>query len=371
MNYRQAIGYAGGYASDVRAYLPEEYGSSVFRIIPLVFQWLYEPGGTVLGIAFFMSAVTCGVIVVVRIFVGFLLRREGIEEKSRMVPVMSAASIFAMSVYLPKIHEYFYIGAWSGFPWHNPPYQLMVCFSLLSLLFFFKLYDRYPVESSRNMWPAFVAFALAVFVSVGAKPSFVFGFFPLMAILLLRRMIKKHESVPFSRRFARAVPFGVALLPSVAYLIYFYFADAAETASGGIAINFAYLYKMAGDPVLKPILGLAFPLWILCFHVKKLRTNIIYVMAWLMFAVNLAIYLLFVEAGERFLHGNFGWGLLFSVFFLFVAGISLYAEDWISVKKIGANTQKKICLGVGGLLFAAHLISGLVFFSYAVGGKGY
>jgi hypothetical protein len=378
--YRQTIVYNGNYPSDTIAYVNwaiEDPGS--LRAIEWVFSKLYRISESTFEIAIFMALVTVAIIIVIRIGVRYFLSRNGINANPVLIAILSLLLIFESSIYLPKIFEHFYKNAWTGFAWHSPTQRLMVLFGLVSILLFIKIYDMFFVnvehrEHSGNfvnkkMIIICIAFSICLLISAWAKPAFIMCFFPTIALMLLFKL-KKHPR--------RVIVIACLMIPAFVYFLYLngimYGAteSGADESSNQVAIAFGYLHMQIEKPFFTPIPGMMFPLSVLVFNFRRLKTDIVYRLSWIMFLVGLLIALTFIETGDRMYNGNFGWGFQFSLLFLFISSVAVYIGNiyGASFMQNRVFAKRNYCI-IAGLLFCCHIISGLSWFYLIVYGNGY
>ncbi|MDR3305706.1 MAG: hypothetical protein LBS85_06785 [Clostridiales Family XIII bacterium] len=401
--------------SDLMAYVPPNTPEG-FRAISDIFKALYGITGNAVLIPWFMAAAAVLCIVSVRLLIGYLLRRSGgmvgagfglgngagaefgvgggvkagagaefgvgdgaggVYANPGGAALLSALSVFVSPILIPKLYHYYYAATWPSFAWHSPTYILLAASSALAFLFFLKLYDRCFDPAAHGKPILFLAFAAALFVSSWSKPSFFMVFAPVAFAVMLVRLLRPRDGFPLSKRFAAVLPFALAVVPSVCYFVYIYFLSFGEESTNHVVVSFGFLYNLTGNPVFKPLLGLAFPIAVLVFNAKKQRGNIAYLMAWAMAALGFLIAFTFIEDGDRLYHGNFGWGVTLSSFLLFAVSMSVYLAELRPAAPTGNAPAKpltriaKARLSLTGLILAAHIVIGIRYFVYLLSGGYY
>lgn len=193
-----------------------------------------------------------------------------------------------------------------------------------------------------------------------------------MVLLLISDLLKKGEKNNFFYRLKRVIILGSTAIPAGLYMLVLYRIVFKEDSSNSISIRFGFFLQQNYLIILMVLTSMALPIIVLCFNFKKLKQEVPYKVAWAMFFVGLSEFLIFVEAGTRMQNGNFGWGRMFSGYFLFFMSAVVLIENYKDVNFLiqYPNLRK------GYLLFAAlvgmlHIVSQLVYFLGILKGNNY
>jgi hypothetical protein len=261
--------------------------------------------------------------------------------------------LVSMIIINPFSHPY-YLGTGTPNPWHNPTYIFCKPFSILVFLFLLKSFDNYNLKTDYLKELFFLSFFSVL--SMWAKPSFLMSFLPTVAFIFIYKFIKKDVSFKFLFLVA------LSMLPS---LIPFFIMNNtiyhSSNSTNTIIVAFGKVWGNHSKLIpLSIVLAMAFPLYVFILKVKKLSTP--HLLAFINFIVAMLIYLVLAEDGKRMYHGNFSWGYMFSMFFLFFVSI----EEFFFKKNVSPTLNK-----VGRGLFLLHLISGLYYLSVIATGSSY
>lgn len=172
------------------------------------------------------------------------------------------------------------------------------------------------------------------------------------------------------RNFKRAFYLGIAFVPTFIALLYqfggVFGKNSLAGEEGGIGFGFAKAWLVHMDNIpLAIVLGLAFPLYFLLFHLKTLKKDTLYRFSWAQLIVSLLELLILYEKGKRFIDLNFAWGYMHGIFFVFLTSLILLVRDTLERK------GKWYILASEWIGYAAHLICGIGYFMYIFKGEGY
>lgn len=310
-------------------------------------------GGTTVGIALFLAAVSVATIYVTEqaacIFGGF-------KEKNWQTLLFALCTNLVMPVYVEKAGVYRYISYQSANIWHNSTYVCMKLFALMTFVYYWKLEAKYREGITAKEWLIFAALNV---ITTGIKPSFLLAFSPIMGIFLLADLFKK---VPFKRIFI----FGAALLPSGVVVLWQNMVLFGADTGNGMTLDPWYTFSLHADrPKLTAILSLVFCGVVIIATVKDVWKEKTYLFTVLMAALGFLEALCLVESGSRSVDGNFLWGYSFCLFVLFLyTGIK-----WLCYPKKTA-VQKCVFAGLS-IVYFAHLCCGTEFFIRLVCGESY
>ena len=349
-------------------------------------------GKTTVGIALFLAAVTTASLMMTEL----LLRRlAGMQGRSWATMAGALVLNLVMPFYLKWAGSYRYVSYQSGNLWHNSTYLCMRLLALAALLYYQGLEEDYRNKITIKQW---LVFALLLLVCTGVKPSFLTVFAPVLALKLLWDLCH-------GVRFKQVFLLGAAVLPACGVVLWQNMVLFGEDTGNGMTFDPWYTFSLHADrPKLAVLCSLAFPLVVLGASllamtrqqwrqlgtvredvwpggVYQLRLNRIYLFSWLMALVGFAEALCLVETGGRSRDGNFLWGYLFAIFWLYVVSLI----KWLSLRNMDIvllTTEEnrwqhirlvliKAAYILAGLVLLYQLWCGVYFFIRLLGGETY
>lgn len=309
-------------------------------------------GRTTIGIALLLAVCTWATVYVMEEFLCYV---GNYREKNWFTLTLALSLNFVMPVYLRVVGVYRYVSYQSGNIWHNSTYICMRLVALATLLYYFRLEEKYREGLS---WKEWCVFALLNVVCTGIKPSFLVAFSPVVGICLLVDLFRR---VPLKR----ILVFGSALLPSGLVILWQNAVLFGEDTGNGIGFRPWYTFSLhANITKLAVVCSVLFcALTVLC-TCRQLKTDKKYRFVLMMAVVGFAEALCLVENGSRAVDGNFLWSYSFCLFVLF----AVCAVKWLEFGKEGVQRSLRVGLG---LVYAWHLYCGLYFFVKLVAGASY
>lgn len=309
-------------------------------------------GGSTLGIALLLALVCVGTVYAAEALV---CRLGEYREKSGFTLLLSLSLNFVMPIYIKAVGEYRYVSYQSGNIWHNSTYLCMRLAALLTILYYFRLEEKYRQGIT---WKEWCAFALLNILCTGIKPSFLVAFSPIMGIFLLADLFRR---VPLRR----ILVFGSALLPSGLVLLWQNAVLFGERTGNGIAFRPWYIFsRHATVTKLAVVCSALFCILTVMVTLGQVRRDRKYLFILSMGLLGFLEALCLTEEGSRAVDGNFLWGYSFCLFVLFAA----CAVKWLRLD--GTKLRKGLRLGLG-LIYGWHLYCGLYYFIRLVGGASY
>ena len=369
--YRQSVKYNGGYASDMAAYITGFEGDIDGRFIMVVFRQLMKINGSTLPVALFCAAVVVGTIIAGYYFLSYMLERENVYRERWQLQAMSLIVLFSGPIYVPGIYEHIYMKTWPKYAWHSPTEQSMVLFSILAMLFFFKVYDdgKYMEKINPVNWICFTVF---LFMSAWAKPNFMLVITPVAAVFFIVEMIRRKE-YSIGRRLKGIVIFGCGMIPAGIFMVILnmllFPSDGSSDSS--IAVRPGYFLEDIRHPFVMIILSLAFALFVIVMNISALRDFYYRIITWIAL-MGIGEYLIFVEDGPRINHANFGWCRQIGLYLLFMMTAVLFMKNFRDKEFLGQwRKVRSLYFIIGAALLAMHVISQVVFVCYLLKGGLY
>lgn len=302
--------------------------------------------------AFAVALINCFTPVIVKYYLDKFIGRDHAVLNS----ILTFVVLFVTPIFFGVINCNMYLGVWSPNTWHNAPVLATKGISIIAYFSFFTLLKTYKTKiEGKDFW----LFCGSMTLSVLAKPTFAFVFFPTVGLYLLYELIQSKFKI-----IKRSLLFFVAFIPSFLALIYQYFILFDESENNKIVFGLGTVWHMLVENLPFAILcGLAFPLFVALFHYKYFAKNIIYRITGFLVIVSILEAYFLSESGDRMMHGNFMWGYCHAMFFAFFISIILFVRNF---------RKKNLFYRIGGIvLISAHLITGIVWFIYQFLGRPY
>ena len=361
-------GLFGNYYSDIRSRLDIFASSSSVEtysifIIPEIH--ICRILGETIG-SWFLGVYLASFIVGTVIVVYLLLKRLSPSSSFGRVAFFSVACMFLGSIAIPMISDHLF-SPYMGSVWHNETYIGLRFFSILVLLFFFRMNNSYLEKVTVK---DFVLESVLFIIVNCVKPNFTIAFAPAMLIMMIVDIIKsKGKGVKNWFLFGIPVIFG-ALVFLYQYSLLFS-GNSANSAEG----NDSHIVFVFGDMLIKQdhlilvlVLAYFFPITILITHIKEIVKCKFYLVCYLAWFFAFLEYAFLAESGSRMSHGNFSWGLHLFTFIIFVISVGILLNDITKFKesdkttgsKINGRFPDKIVFEIP--LFLVHLFSGTVYF---------
>lgn len=309
-------------------------------------------GRTTIGIVLLLAVCTWATVYAMEAFLCYV---GHYREKNWFTLTLALSLNFVMPVYIRAVGVYRYVSYQSGNIWHNSTYICMRLVALATLLYYFRLEEKYREGLS---WKEWCIFALLNVVCTGIKPSFLVAFSPVVGICLLVDLFRR---VPLKR----ILVFGSALLPSGLVILWQNSVLFGEDTGNGIGFRPWYTFSLhANITKLAVVCSVLFCALTVLSTCRQLKSDKKYRFAVMMAVVGFLEALCLVENGSRAVDGNFLWSYSFCLFVLF----AVCAVKWLEFGKEGVQRSLRVGLG---LVYAWHLYCGLYFFVKLVAGASY
>ena len=267
-----------------------------------------------------------------------------------------------MPCYIRGLADGRYIGMHTSSIWHNSTYLMMKWIGLWVLLVYIRL-----EKNIKNKLTAenFLYFVLVLTLATAAKPNFFLAVAPVMFVFLVMDIVNKRAPI------GRLLILASSVIPSFA-VMYLQSSALYSVNAGDNHISIAPGRAMSihtGYLIPVCVLSIAFPLMVLAFHIKELKTNKVLLFSWLSAAFGFAEYFLFSEEGARNMDANFSWGYAFTIILIFGVSLILWCRDLKSFSSAGIFA--KLYLAGCGVVLLYHAYCGILFFVRIVSGVSY
>ena len=326
-----------------------------------VYQILYVLGGNSgVLIAVFLTGMSVGTVLLTK---KLLALEDGAKEKELSLTVQALMCNLVMAFFLPLAGKYRYVSYQNGNLWHNSTYLVMRLIGMATLLYYFRLEKTYGERISAKNW--FILTALLA-VGTGVKPSFLTVFAPTLALKLLWDLFHRV-------RFRQIFLLGCTVLPSLGVMLWQNAVLFGQDTGNGFHFAPWYTFSLHADrPKAAVLCSLAFPLVVALFSLKKIFSDKQYFFAWMMTGIGFFEALLLAETGSRSRDGNFLWGYLFALFFLYVYSFRVFKEMLLTRREEkDTKVVSWIPVALCGLVFLYQLYCGVYFFLRLLGGETY
>ncbi|MDY6104775.1 MAG: hypothetical protein SPI28_09665 [Acetatifactor sp.] len=326
-----------------------------------VYQILYVLGGNSgVLIAVFLTGMSVGTVLLTK---KLLALEDGPKEKELSLTVQALMCNLVMAFFLPLAGKYRYVSYQNGNLWHNSTYLVMRLIGMATLLYYFRLEKTYGERISAKNW--FILTALLA-VGTGVKPSFLTVFAPALALKLLWDLFHRV-------RFRQIFLLGCTVLPSLGVMLWQNAVLFGQDTGNGFHFAPWYTFSLHADrPKVAVLCSLAFPLVVVLFSLKKIFSDKQYFFAWMMTGIGFFEALLLAETGSRSRDGNFLWGYLFALFFLYVYSFRVFKEMLLTRREEkDTKVVSWIPVALCGLVFLYQLYCGVYFFLRLLGGETY
>jgi len=276
--------------------------------------------------------------------------------------LFSGSLMLVSAIYAPFFNKHIYLGQGSPNAWHNPTLLMVKPLSFACVMMF----ASHAEDGKGPMTiKEILAIAASLFLSSLIKPNFALIFIPAMAIYVALNW----------RTASLAWQSLVTILPTICLLGWQYLASYKGTAAGDspnahIIPDFLGVWQHWSPNILaSSALVLAFPLSILIFRFRAAQQDFSLKFAWLLTIVGFLQYSLLAESGDRYLHGNWGWGRLIALQLLFVYSFPHFVR-WVGRFR-NAGWRERLQITSVATIFILHFASGTYYFARIYTGGSY
>lgn len=241
-----------------------------------------------------------------------------------------------------------YAGYLAPNSFHNPT---MLTLKAMSVPLCWIVMDEKRLRSSfLTAGSTWLAAALIV-LSALAKPNFVICVLPAMAVWSGLLLIRK-------KRVNWIYLLGGILLPGMAILAWQYHSLFGLSTKAVSIAPFAVVSAQSIDVFQKFLLSLLFPMVIVLMFPRRAMSETGLRLAWLLFAFGCLYHYTFLEANDRWWHGNFRWSAEMGIFVLFLYSTAFLLKRTIEGGFQSAGTAARIALT--WVVFGLHAVAGLI-----------
>lgn len=362
------IGHYGDFQSDFQAYILEAIG--VKSGLPFPYRgliWLIELLHFVLPISFASSLAILVLFVPTAIIIKCILEFTLFSTLSEiyqpsnptrkslhvhlLISLLCFCLLFLVSISIPQFSPFFYRNVLSANVVHNQTGMAARTFSIIVFVFMSLILTN--LRSSLRVSHLLI-FSISLLVALWVKPTFSTVYLPVYGIILLIELFREK-----CKNWRRVLLVCVAFIPALVLLLYQYVVVFGRNEG----IGFQPLRLLETRTPLFILQSIAFPLYILLTNVRSFSSRdrsvegISWRISWYGFVCAVIQRYCFYEKGSRIEDGNFGWGYILALFFLFITSLIV----WVKSMKVSKSYPYHFG---AAFLFACHTICGAIYFAW-------
>lgn len=282
----------------------------------------------------------------------YYMRKKVAQIDNALWLYLGVGVMFVGPLYFPWINQTYYLGTWTPNPWHNPTNIMVKPFAVLSIILILDI-----LEEGKADWKKHIALMITLFLSVIAKPSFLQGIAPALALYIvveaitIRRLLL-HKYLLLATCFVPAVCYMLAQI----WLTFY----GENRLNEGVGIDFLRIEEKYVDNVgVALIAGIAFPLFVIVSAIMIQKKKVLKNPRFLLMVCYLCsgwgeLAFLFEKGKGREGDANFAWGYMLALFVAFVLAGTEFVEIIDSNCKYRDAVKK-----IGSILFSSHLLFGI------------
>ena len=375
--YQQATGSPAMYHSDMKAYILEMQGmkSKYSFPYPVYFKFaalinLFTAPEMAVAVAA-MLLNSFAILITKLYFNGSMLPKMKESWLSGAFLSLLSISLFFTAmlyppegIYLPGI-LFWYLGVFSGNPFHNATYIAARPFAILAFLWYVKLLPVYEegLHGDRGKQRDYILFSFFLLIATMTKPSFTLVLVGAAGLIMLFRMFRSrfHNFVP-------TIQLGLCFIPTFVDLLYQYKGVFVpeEGIEGGVGFSFGEVWgQYCKNLPLAICLAIGFPLLVLVLNFKELKKDVLYRFSWQIYLTSFAMAFFLYEKGFRKADFNFSWGYMYGIFFCHLGALS------VLIKSMAEGKKKPLLIGLQWMAYLCHVLCGLRYFIGILHGKMY
>lgn len=305
-------------------------------------------------------------------------------KNSLVSPILAFGLCEAQGIYLNWLDVGSgYLGIFTPNPLHNPTQMCARVFSILCFCLVVDIWGRQKnpeyqgifFRIGKTLLPEYIALAVILFLSTLAKPTFAEMFIPVVGLIMLIELIvslatkKVKASVGFKNlgiTFLCAIP---ALMYIASQYLAYFVMDLGNRGDSSMVLTKPFeVWSLYSDNVaLSIILGMAFPLIVICMDAKFFIKNDLGKLALGGYLVGLLEAAFLGESGANMTHGNFLWPMMSGMLLLWMAAglhfLELVEDFWNVKEGEGKGKIKaklcKACIWIALFVFVYQAMSGI------------
>jgi hypothetical protein len=283
------------------------------------------------------------------------LLREWVDLKTNHLHWFAGISTILLMLVGPifffTFPERMYLGYISGNPYHSPTFILLKPFGLLVFIGLSEnMLGKWDLKKALLMVFAIVCATLA-------KPSLTITILPALFIVLFIFNYKRLKQFNWFHLI-----FAVGLTSFIVLLGQFLIAYAGDRGDRIILAPFKeILFHVPNLPsaFLFLLMSIMFPLLVLIFNWQEVKNQIPFQLGWINFIIGVLSVILLSETAN-FGSGNFWWGPMIGVVFLFLTSFAFVVRKSIGMLQQNHTLSWREFTTLG--VFVLHSICGIIYF---------
>ena len=259
------------------------------------------------------------------------------------------------------------LGVFSFNPLYSPTHMAARPFALLCFMLVADLFEieggSKPAFFGLNKKKTLILLAIARFISATAKPVFAEMFIPAVGILMLFRC----RSVKYLKEYL--IPAFVSALPTVVYIFVMYFlfvklGGSYVDTEGVVITSFLQVWSNFSENIpLSMLFMMSFPIYILVIDCKNYLASNTGKLGTVSFIIGFLEAAFLGESGEKLLHGNFIWPMMFGILLLWASAML----HFLAMEKKTSSGFARVLIFIGWILILIHVHYGFQYFFEAGG----
>ncbi|MDE7045335.1 MAG: hypothetical protein K2O97_10065, partial [Acetatifactor sp.] len=293
--------------------------------------------------------------------------------------VVSGLLSFSMPWYVKWFNSYHYEGQYGINAFFNPTHVAVKPFGLLAFLYAVDLIllyrgrDTVFCRGEKSKKYLYALFGVSLFVSVFAKPTFLFMLLPAGVILLCADMVKAllKKDGSWKKVWSFMWKIGCVSIPSVVYLAIsyaaFYLWGGTNSDSKVAVYPMFTAWSIFSPNIFKSwVFSMVFPIWMVVTGPKYFVKNVEGQLALTGYLVGTIEYAFLVETGSKLAYCSFAWEMISGMLLVWVVAA---AKLVMLTHDTEQSAWKNIVVLVGWGLLVIHLFCGFYYinpFNYII-----
>lgn len=275
------------------------------------------------------------------------------KERFRIpIPLLAFLVMFAGPLDASENLGRYYLGGYTGNPWHNPTILVIRPVALVTFWYYVEILEKNKKAHHNYL----IAAGLLAFSSI-CKPSFMLVFMPAMTVYCIGEFVKCRTKECFFQYTRIAISF----LPTMVIGIIQELGAISGKKGKGLGIEFLYVWKHFTEHwELSLLVSVAFPLVAYIWMIYLRKWDLKLTLSTIMLIISSLEYMFFYLSSDPF-SGDFSWGISISLFICFVTAV-LCVLEFIEKGSIFHNKWNIFFLFGIIYLLALHIYYGIVWF---------
>lgn len=330
------------------------------------------------------GALANGLYSVLNLLVTFFMVDRIVEKGGKRSSGVAAAAVsgilsFVMPFYLYWFNTYHYEGQYGINALFNPthitvkPFGLMAFFLAVDLILMYRGEDTVFCKGEKSKKLLYVYFGAALFVSVFAKPTFLFMLLPAgvlyLCVDMVKALLKKDGS--WKKVWSFMWRIGCASIPAVVYLLIsyaaFYLWGGTNSDSHVAVYPLFTVWGHYSPNIFKSwVFSMVFPLWMALTNPKYFVKSVECRLALTGYLVGTLEFMFLVETGSKLWYASFAWEMISGMLLLWVMAAAKLVMLTYDTEQ---NPWRNIVVLVGWGLLMIHFFNGTYYinpFNYII-----